>query len=334
MSNSTNVKVKKDKVKYDFNLFSIPVLIILLVYSISFIFPLIWGFYNSFKSDYQFSTMSDFFGLPLVSLWQEDLWSETIIRAPETADLFFNYNYIFTKLQGSSRTDFIAGIFIKRNVVHINKYNFFTLITNTLIYAAGTASVFVFCSVCVAYICAKYRYKFSTFLYSFVLITMIIPITSSAAARIELLRNLSIFDSWLGLVINNFGFESMYFLIFYAFFGDLSSTYNEAAEIDGASQFRTMFSICVPLAMKMVSTVILIQFVGAWNEYTSALMFYPTKKTLAVALHGMGQATQGRMSLPTSKMAAMVVLCLPILLLFIFLKDKLMGNISIGGIKE
>ena len=130
-------------------------------------------------------------------------------------------------------------------------------------------------------------------------------------------------------------FRSMYFLIFYGFFKDLPNTYNEAAEIDGASQFATMLRICIPLSAKMITTIILIQFVASWNNYTVPMIYMPTKPTLAYLIYYLIFVQTGSiLTIVPRKVACLMCLAIPILILFIFLKDKLMGNISIGGIKE
>lgn len=327
-----NAVIKKDKKKYTFNLFSIITLVILCIYTICFLAPLFWGLNVSFMSNYQFSTVHDVIGFPKLEYWR---WEIDLIKLGIDQNFFANYRVLFKYLDFQNRTSFIAGIFFPREVVHTSSTNFWGCIVNTLLYAGGGALVFSFCSMLVGYLVAKYNFKFSEILYSFVLITMIIPIGASTVANIELRRQLGIYDTWIGHYINMFGFESMYFLIFYAFFKDLSNTYNEAAEIDGASQFMAMFRICMPLAAKMFSTVILIQFVVYWNDYTTPMYYMPTKPTLGYALYNlMYVKTGGSLTSAPRKIAGMMVMSLPMLTLFILLKNKLMGNISIGGIKE
>lgn len=324
--------VKKDKKKYKFNVFSIITLVILLFYTICFLAPLFWGLNISFMSNYQFSTVHDVIGFPKLEYWR---WDIDLIKLGIEQNFLANYIVLFRYLEFESTTKFIAGIFFTREIVHTSYANFWGCIMNTLLYAGGGALVFSFCSMLVGYLVAKYKFKFSEILYSFVLITMIIPIGATTVANIELRRQLAIYDTWIGHYINMFGFESMYFLIFYAYFKDLSDTYNEAAEIDGASQFMAMFRICMPLAGKMFSTVLLIQFVVLWNDYTAPMYYMPTKPTLGYALYNlMYIKTGGSLTFPPRKIAGMMLMSLPMLTLFVFLKNKLMGNISIGGIKE
>ena len=100
-----------------------------------------------------------------------------------------------------------------------------------------------------------------------------------------------------------------------------------------------MFKIYFPLAIKMIMTVFLIMFVSLWNDYQNPLIFLPTQPTLATAVYYMTNLANGTkeskiFAEAPAKMAASMVLALPILILFILTKNKLMGDISLGGIKE
>ena len=131
-----------------------------------------------------------------------------------------------------------------------------------------------------------------------------------------------------------FHFGGMYFLVFYAYFKGLPDTYAEAAEIDGASQFRVLVMIIMPLAIKIMSTVFMILFVQLWNDYRTALIYMPTHPTLAYAVYHVAIYTnKGAFATIPAKTASCITLAVPILILFIFFKDKIMGNVTLGGIK-
>ena len=163
---------------------------------------------------------------------------------------------------------------------------------------------------------------------------MVTPIVGGTTATLNLTKQLGIYDSWFGLFIRSFGFGGMHFLIFYAFFDSASGTYAEAAEIDGASQFRVMVTIYIPLALTMVGTIVLMNFVAAWNDYNTALMFMPTHLTLAYAIFHFSNTGASENDSVPYRISAVMILAIPVLIAFIFLKDRLMGNLSLGGIKE
>ena len=70
------------------------------------------------------------------------------------------------------------------------------------------------------------------------------------------------------------------------------------------------------------------------NDYNVPLLYMPTKPTLAYAVFQFSQDYSNKYSVPPVKIAGGMFLAVPILIIFICLKDKLMGNISLGGLKE
>ena len=323
--------IKKDKKKYEWNVFSIILCVSLIIYTISFIIPLFWGLITSLKSSYQFEVMGDVIGLPNIEMWNKEL--DKGIRG----NIFGSYIIALRDFQVYRKTQYVVGVWNQRIVQAENTANMLECTMHTLIYALGTTLSFLVVTVSVGYLAAKYRYPFSDFIYAVVIFCIVMPLTNTQPAMIELLRQLRIFNTHFSMLLTGASFRSMYFLIFYGFFKDLPNTYNEAAEIDGASQFATMVKICIPLASKMISTILLIQFVHSWNNYTTPMMYLPTKHTLAYAVYYAIQysgSTAMKLDKTTRKVTCLMALAVPILILFIFLKNKLMGNISIGGIKE
>lgn len=97
-----------------------------------------------------------------------------------------------------------------------------------------------------------------------------------------------------------------------------------------------MVNIMLPLAGKMLATVILLDCVTLYNDYTTQLMYMPTKPTLSFAVYYMNNIETGNAKLGSTpvRIASCMMLSLPMILVFIFLHNKLMGNVSLGGLKE
>ncbi len=319
----SNTAVKKQKKKININLFAIIVFALLILYTLSFILPLLWGLMTTFKCEQDFNVMKNVIGLPNISLWEKDF--------DHKGNIFGNYIIAFKNMNYEARAKYLAGVFIKRYITSQKQITFWSSMINTFVLTIGCSLFFLAATVLTGYVCAKYRYWFSDVVYGVVIFTMVLPITGTTPALIKLLKDLSLYNTLIGMCLGAATFYSMYFLIFYGFFMDLPNTYNEAAEIDGASQFSVMIKICIPLASKMMTTVMLLRFVHNWNDYATALYFLPTKATLAYTIFHVTQKIA--QSVPR-KLAILYVLALPILLLFVFTKKRLMGNISIGGIKE
>lgn len=293
---------------------------LLLVYALSMVGILGWGFITSLKSQDDFRLEGNVIGFPSLEY---------------SADQIFklkNYKLIFDNFEIDAKEEFYVGTQL---VTHQSKTNLFGLVVNSVLYALVGALIQAFVPAIVAFVCVKYKYRFSKVVYAVALFAYIVPIVGNFPSVITVLRDFGIYDSFIGMYIQKFSFTGMYFFIYWAYFETFSDTYLEAAQIDGASQANVLFRIVLPLSGKIISSVALILFVQMWNDYQTPLLYLPTHPTVAYGVYYMTQLK--RMATLTStpvKVAGCMLLAIPLLILFIFLKDKLMGNISMGGIKE
>lgn len=301
-------------------------IVFLIIYALSIMFMLLWGVLTSLKnSDDYFANK---LGIPTLEYSRKEFLN------------LYNYIQVFKNFEFPVRASFYSN---GQKIIHSATMNIGSLLLNTVIYAIAGAFLHAFVPCLVAYLCVKYPYKLSEVIYSVCLIIMIIPIIGAYPSEISLLRSLGLYDTWLGYFLQKMNFTGMYFFVFHAYFRSLPDAYTEAAEVDGASQTAILFQIILPLVSKMILTVVLILFVQLWNDYQTPLLYLPTKATLAygvyymayaVPIGSLSQEAQAVFGFTPGKIAACMVLALPILVLFIFLKDKLMGNVSVGGIKD
>ena len=105
----------------------------------------------------------------------------------------------------------------------------------------------------------------------------------------------------------------------------------DVIEIDGASNPRIMFSVILPLAKGTIFTVMLLTFVQFWNDYQTIMVYFPSKPTLAYGMYK--YSFDNKVSSVTMQVTGCMFLILPIFILFLFLRNKLLGNMTIGGIK-
>ena len=208
------------------------------------------------------------------------------------------------------------------------------MILYTILYSVGGAFISTIVPCVVAYAVSKFNYKFNAIIKGIVIVTMILPIVGSAPAEIDLLRKLHLYDSIVGNWIQKFHFLGMYFLVFLSAFKTIPKEYYEAAEIDGANEFKIMTRIVFPLVKTVFTTIMLIKFVEYWNDYQTPLLYLPTHPTLAYGVYSLSVTNINGMNNVPMRMAGCVILLVPILIIFISFRKKIMGNISLGGIKE
>ena len=98
--------------------------------------------------------------------------------------------------------------------------------------------------------------------------------------------------------------------------------------------FNILISVILPLSIKMIASVWLLQFVHFWNDYQTPLLYMPNRPTISYGLYRFSNSVNAELStVPMQLMGSMVVF-IPILLVFIIFQKRLMGNISMGGLKE
>ena len=283
------------------------------------IFLLLWGFLTSLKNELDYSLMKNKFGFPNMQISGEEM-------------KFLNYRLIFENFSFKRNASYYAG---QTKIVRKASVGFFDMVINSVIYAGLGSFLFAVLTCTMGYVTAKYKFKFSSVIYATCLFIMIVPTVGTSSSTVAMMRAWGLFDSWLGYICMSFNFMGMYYLVFHAYFRGLPDSYIEAAEIDGASQTMVLLKIIYPLASKMIGTIMLLQFVALWNNYQTPLLYLPTHPTLAYGVYYMVYRNPvGFLSKMPIKIAACMILAIPLLIAFIFLKDKLMGNVSLGGLKE
>ncbi len=306
----------------------------LMFYVALMVFAIGWALNTSLKSQVDFNTFKNVLGLPNISginpntgkyleaIQKRSLDAlklgnyQTVIDTFKVVDNPPNYYVWFGTVQKAPTVD--AGIGV--------------MLVNSIVYALGNSIIQVIALTTMGYMCAKYDYKFSRFLYVMVIVLMSLPIIGAYPAELTLLRNLNLYDTWYGNAMQKFGFTGMYFLVFYEYFKSTPDTYREAAEIDGASQLTVMLQIYVPMALKTIGSVILVRFVFHWNDYSSIRMYMPTHPTLSYGTFW-NTIVKPQGSTPV-KMASGMLLAVPIIVIFIIFQEKIMGSMTLGGIKE
>ena len=280
--------------------------VILLLYVISLVIPFIWGFFTSLKGNIEFSL--NVLGLPKGHIW-EWRWD--------------NYAYVFNNFS----VEVIKGT-ERYNV------NMFQQLLYSILYSLGGGLLGAFTPCVVGYLISRFPNKFSRVLYSAVIIVMVIPIVGSEVSMLQLLRSLHLYDTMIGNLIMSMNFLTMYLLVYHAAFKSLSNSYAEAAEIDGANEFTVFFRINFPLVRGTFFTILLLLFIARWNDYTSPLLYMPSKPTLAYGVFAFNSSTQTTLSWPPMKITGCMILVIPILIVFLIFHEKIMGNITMGGVKE
>ncbi len=318
-------KIMKNK-KGETNAVFIILFVIFVLYAFLILFSLGWALLTSLKSVDDFEINQNILGFPSLKSDDADPFNSrnAFLRLE-------NYVKIITNFKVVKKQPFYQGDVL---VTHTCEATIGTMLANTLLYVGGGALIYAFMPAFTAYLCAKYNYKLSSIIFGVYTFMMCMPIVGAYPTELTFLRNTGLYDTIWGNYLQKMTGSGMYFFVYHAYFKGVSDTYREAAEIDGASEFTIMFRIYFPLAIKIMMTVFLIQFVALWNDYQTPLLYLPTHPTLAYGVFYLSYFQLHEWYHTSIKMAGCIMLVVPVLIIFVIFKNKLMGDVSLGGIKE
>jgi ABC transporter, permease protein len=290
---------KKTKMSRKMDAFEIVLYVIVTIYCLSMIYVLLFGLINSLKdaTDYEWNNP---FGLPS----KEFGWH------------FDNYAKVLTEFKVFT----LGG-----NEVYLMQMFF-----NSLFYAVFMSLFCMATQIITAYAIAKYDFRFKFVLYGVAVVVMLLPIIGSLASEVQMAEAFNFRNNLIGVCIMKCKYPGLYFLVFYATFKGLSWTYAEAAQIDGAGHFKIFIEIMLPLIRSTVFAVFILLFIEYWNDYYTPMVFLPESPTMSYGLFLF--QTDNKASTPV-QLASCLMACLPILVVFVAFKDKIMSNVTMGGIK-
>lgn len=277
--------------------------VIFLIHCISIFMPTLWMLMSSFKTDSAF-TYDGCMTLP---------WN--------TADGFTFQSYI-DALNKMSITDQTGA-----------EIGFVHMVGFSLWYTVTGMALSVFLPTMTAYVLSRYRFAGRHAIYTVVIASMMIPIVGTTGAAIRFFNEIGIYNTLLFPIIATLGagFGSC-FIVFYGFFKTISSSYSEAARVDGAGHFTIFFKIILPQALPIIFTYAITFSIERWNDYTTVLLYMPDWPTLAAGMYIYKETGLTTGGYPIY-FAGLILAAIPPVVLFAMFSQKIMTSISIGGLK-
>ncbi|QGH37079.1 ABC transporter permease subunit [Gracilibacillus salitolerans] len=209
---------------------------------------------------------------------------------------------------------------------------FFTYFKNSLLYSGlSTLGVVVSCPI-VAYSLARLEWRGRDTLFILTLAVMMIPFPVTMVPLFLLFSQLGLVGGLLPLILPLwFGMPFFIFLL-RQFFKQLPSSLEDAARIDGCSEFGIFFKIMLPICQPAILTIALFQFMFSWNDFLGPLIYLsdPSKYTLQI---GLQQFQQTESTAWGPLMAASVLIAVPIIVLYFFVQKAFVQGISLGSVK-
>jgi raffinose/stachyose/melibiose transport system permease protein len=202
---------------------------------------------------------------------------------------------------------------------------------NSTLLTVGSVTLIVLLSALVAYVMQRRQDRVATLVGAVMLAGLIIP--PAVVPTIFLLQKLTLYKTLFGLIFVEVAYGLPFAtLIFRAFVGSIPRELDEAAVIDGASPMRVFFQVILPLLRPAMITIIVVQAVAVYNDFTGPLYFLPGAQNVTVQLTLFSYISQFS-SQYNLLFANAVVITIPALLLFMFFQKQIVAGMTAGAIK-
>jgi ABC-type glycerol-3-phosphate transport system permease component len=206
---------------------------------------------------------------------------------------------------------------------------------NSLVVAVLTVSASLVLSSLAAYPLAKYpKMPGAKLFFTIIISALMFAPEVTQIPRYLIVDRLGMIDSYAGLIIPNLAGAYGLFLM-KQFMEQVPTELIEAAKVDGASEWRILWQIVMPLVRPAWITLIIFSFIGTWNDFFTPLIFTRSEqmKTLPLVMSSIGGGP-GSVARWGAVAAASLLVTLPTFLLFVFLQKFVMQTMAYSGIKS
>lgn len=228
---------------------------------------------------------------------------------------------------------------IERIVYAWNKLDFGMSIVNTIVLSLGNLVFSVVLCGLGGYVLSKMNIKGGKLIFTLVVWTMMMPtqirmvpnyisyLHFPFAANIGIGVNIldTFWPFWLGCGANAYAV-----LMYKNAFDGISTSYVEAARIDGCSNFGIFFKIMFPLSMPIIIYQSIGALSSAWSDYFGPLLILDTKSVVPLDIFRLKGSFDIKMNV---YFMALVIGSIPPFLIFAFFQKKIMGGVNVGGVK-
>ena len=206
---------------------------------------------------------------------------------------------------------------------------------NSAIVSLTTTFLAIVVGAFAAYALARLKMGFKFILLGIVLSISTFPQIAIAAPLFRLWSDVGLYNTLVGLVIPYLTFAlplSIYILV--SFFREIPRDLEEAALVDGATNFQAFRKVIVPLAAPGLATTAILAFIAAWNEFLLAVTLTSSReaRTTPVAISQFTGSSQFEVPFGTQS-AASVVISIPLILLVLLFQKRIVAGLTAGAVK-
>ena len=205
---------------------------------------------------------------------------------------------------------------------------------NSFLVASLSAVLCTYFSTMTAYAIHVYEFKLKSFMFTFILMIMMIPTQVTALGFLQLIGKMRLEDSFIPLIVPAMAAPVTFFYMKQYMESTLPLSLVEAARIDGSGEFRTFNTIVLPLMKPAIAVQAIFTFVTSWNNYfTPALILHSDKKkTLPILIAQLRAADWLKFDM--GQVYMMIAFSIfPVILVYLFLSKFIVQGVALGSVK-
>ena len=204
---------------------------------------------------------------------------------------------------------------------------------NTFVFTVVTTAIMMFVVILSAFAFARLDFKGKDILFSMFLSLMMIPNELVIITNFVTITNLDLRNTFLGLILPSVT-SVFYIYLLKENFEQIPEELYKAAKVDGTSDFRYLWKVMLPISKPTIITIIILKVIECWNSYVWPRLITDDSNYFLVS-NGIQEIREngfGRENVP-AMMAAVVVISVPLVVLFLIFRRKIMAGVARGGTK-
>ena len=204
---------------------------------------------------------------------------------------------------------------------------------NTLIYTVATTAIMRVIIIPAAFAFARLEFKGKNFVFVLLLSLMMIPTELVIITNFVTVTELDLRNSFTGLILPSVT-SVFYIYLLKENFAQVPRQLYYAAKADGTSDFKFMWKVMLPICKPTVITIAILKIIECWNSYVWPRLITDDRAYYLVSngIQEIRESGFGRENIP-AMMAAVVIVSLPLIILFICFRNKIMEGVARGGTK-
>lgn len=204
---------------------------------------------------------------------------------------------------------------------------------NTIVFTIITTAVMLIVTILAAFAFARLEFKGKNLIFTLFLALMMIPSELVVITNYVTITNWDMRNTFMGLILPSVT-SVFYIYLLKENFAQIPDELYRAAKVDGTSDFRYLWKVMIPISKPTIITITILKVIECWNSYVWPRLVTDDEAYFLVSngIQAIRENGFGRENIP-AMMAAVVVISLPIIVLFLIFHKKIMEGVSRGGTK-